>query len=146
MDVILLKDVKGLGKKGEKKPVSDGHARNFLIPNGHAIAATQKAVLAAMHSEHMRIEKARREEKETKKLRTRLNGITVKIKAKVAESGTLYAAVGPIQVASELQKLGAEVVPEMVAMTPVKAPGTSEAKVQVKPGVVAKVHVQIIPE
>lgn len=146
MEVILQRDIKGIGKKGEKKQVSDGHARNLLIPQGLAVPATDKALMAAKLSAAVKAAKDRREEKEAKKLRARLDGMTVKIRAKVAESGTLYAAVGPTQVAAELQKSDIAVVPEMVAMTPVKAPGTSEASVQVRPGVLAKIYVQIIPE
>lgn len=146
MEVILRKDVKGIGKKGEKKEVSDGHARNYLIPQGLAVAATDKAVMEAKRSAAIKASKERREEKEAKRLRASLDGRKVEIRAKVAESGTLYAAVGPTQVAAELQKAGIAVIPEMVAMTPVKAPGTVEATVAVRPGVLAKVHVRITPE
>lgn len=141
--VILQRDVKGVGRKGEKKDVSDGHARNYLIPQGFAVAATEKALGETRRAEAVRAARERRAIKEARALQRKLDGATVTIRARVSEAGTLYAAVGPAQLAQELERRGDAVIPEMVALTPVKRPGPAEADVVIRPGVIAKVFVRV---
>jgi large subunit ribosomal protein L9 len=103
MEVILKQDVPNLGYANEKLNVKPGYARNFLIPKGLAILATEtnKKILA----ENLK-QKAHKEDKvrhEAEELAKALNGITVKIGAKAAESGKIFGSVNAIQIAQALK-------------------------------------------
>lgn len=103
MEVILKQDVPNLGYANEKLNVKPGYARNYLIPKGLAILATEtnKKILA----ENMK-QKAHKEEKvrgEAETLAKALTGLTVKIGAKAAESGKIFGSVNAIQIAQALK-------------------------------------------
>ena len=104
MKVILLKDVKGIGKKDEIKEVSDGYARNFLIKRGLAIIVNKDVIVKVK----AKAEKAKRDEikekKREKQLSKKLDNIVLKISAKANESGKLYAAVGIDNIIEEIKK------------------------------------------
>ena len=144
MQVLLLKDVKGLGRKGEKKEVSDGHARNFLIPNGFVAAATAQTLAVEERKEKANEVRERREKKEAQRLQGVLQGKTVVIHARVSDAGNLYAAVGPAQVVEALKKMDATVDPSLVRMQPIKHPGTTEAMLALHPSVSAKIYIQVV--
>lgn len=145
MKVILKADVKGVGKKGEAKEVSDGYARNYLLPRGHALEATSQNLQKIAQTVESRAAGERREDREAKRLKKLLAGAAVVVRAKVSESGTLYAAVGPAQVAAELEKLGAPISAAAIKMDPVKKPGPARATVAVKPGETVEIFLQITP-
>jgi len=104
MKVILLKDVKGIGKKDEIKEVSDGYARNFLIKRDLAIVVNKDVIVKVK----AKAEKAKRDEikekKREKQLSKKLDNIVLKISAKANESGKLYAAVGIDNIIEEIKK------------------------------------------
>jgi len=104
MEVILKQDVPNLGYTNEKLNVKSGYARNFLIPQGLAILATvqNKKILA----ENLK-QKAHKEEKikmSADELAKKLKGITVKIRAKAAETGRIFGSVNAIQIAQALKE------------------------------------------
>jgi len=93
MKVILLKDVKGLGKIGEIKDVADGYARNYLIKNKIALEATEGNIkFVKSHLEELK-KKNERKFENAKELKEALEGIVVKIKAKAGDNGRLFGAV-----------------------------------------------------
>ncbi len=152
MKVILRQDVKGIGRRGERKDVADGHARNYLIPRGLAVAATGQALQLDGERKAREVARSRRAEREVRALAAELDGKTVTVAAKVSAGGTLYAAVGPVQVAAALAHLcrgfggqGTPVTAEMVSMPPAKKPGTAEAVITFKAGVSARVFVHVMP-
>lgn len=144
MQVLLLKDVKGLGRRGEKKEVSDGHARNFLIPNGFVAAATAQTLAVEAQKEQVHEARERREKKEALRLQGLLQGKTVVIHTRVSDAGNLYAAVGPAQVAEALKKIDATVDAAMIGMQPIKHLGTTEALLALHPLVSAKIYIQVV--
>ncbi|GAA0437158.1 50S ribosomal protein L9 [Lentibacillus halophilus] len=103
MKVILKKDVKGQGKKGEVKNVSDGYARNYLLKKGLADEATS-GNLKALEAQK---EKQRQQEDEIKKeaelLKNELEDITVEIKAKSGEAGRLFGSITSKHIADTLK-------------------------------------------
>ncbi|MBL4953363.1 50S ribosomal protein L9 [Neobacillus sp. OS1-32] len=104
MKVIFLKDVKGKGKKGEIKNVADGYAHNFLLKQGLAIEAT-KANISSLEAQNKKQEKLAAEElAEAKKLKEKLDQITVELSAKAGEGGRLFGSITSKQIAEELQK------------------------------------------
>jgi large subunit ribosomal protein L9 len=104
MKVIFLKDVKGKGKKGEVKNVSDGYAHNFLIKQGLAAEATS-AAMSSLNAQKKKEEKQAEVELENaKELKDKLEKITVELLAKSGEGGRLFGSITSKQIAEELQK------------------------------------------
>ncbi len=104
MKVILLEEVKKLGKPGEIKEVADGYARNFLIPNGLVMEATQ-AKMKELNEKNAK--KARQDAKDkaaAEATRDQLEGKTLVLKAKTGESERLFGSVTTKEVADALQK------------------------------------------
>ena len=93
MKVILLRDVKGLGKIGEIKDVADGYARNYLIRNKLALEATEGNIkFVKSHLDELK-KKNERKFENAKELKEALEGVVVKIKAKAGDNGRLFGAV-----------------------------------------------------
>ncbi|WP_394237972.1 50S ribosomal protein L9 [Niallia oryzisoli] len=104
MKVIFLKDVKGKGKKGEVKNVADGYAQNFLLKQGLAVEANPTNV-SSLNAQKKKEEKLAAEElEEAKKLKTKVDEITVELSAKSGEGGRLFGSITSKQIAEELQK------------------------------------------
>ncbi|GMK38949.1 50S ribosomal protein L9 [Paenibacillus sp. PR3] len=103
MKVIFLQDVKGQGKKGEVKEISEGYARNFLLPKGlvkEASAGNINTLKAQQNSEQKRKDK---EKEDAQALGVRLAELTVVIKAKAGEGGRLFGAITSKQIAEALE-------------------------------------------
>ncbi len=104
MKVILLADVKGLGKKDQMVEASDGYARNFLFPRKLAIVADSKAqneMKGKAAAQEYRVEE---EKKAARALAEKLSGITVKIRASASADGRLYGAITSKDIAEALEK------------------------------------------
>ncbi|WLR50843.1 50S ribosomal protein L9 [Bacillus tianshenii] len=103
MKVIFLQDVKGKGKKGEVKNVSDGYARNYLLKNNIAVEAT-KGNLSALEGQKKKEKKNAQEElEEAKQLQEKLESLTIELKAKSGEGGRLFGSITSKQIAQELK-------------------------------------------
>lgn len=132
MKVILLKDVKGTGKAGEIKDVSDGFARNFLIPKGAAKAADAGALNDLKNKEAARLHKIEVDKAEARDLATKLEAILVKIEASHGADGRLYGSITSQHVADELKKVsGIDVDKRKIVLdNPIKAYGKYEIPVK----------------
>ncbi|WP_404330592.1 50S ribosomal protein L9 [Mesobacillus maritimus] len=104
MKVIFLKDVKGKGKKGEVKNVSDGYAHNFLIKQGLAAEATAAAMSSLSAQKKKEEKQAEVELENAKELKEKIEKITVELLAKSGEGGRLFGSITSKQIAEELQK------------------------------------------
>ena len=109
MQVVLLKDVKGTGKKGEIVNVADGYGKNFLIKNGCAKVATSIAVAEAESQKKSTEFKKQTEKNEAIALANKLKNKKVKISVKVGENGKVFGSVTSKEIAEELLKIGIEV-------------------------------------
>ncbi|GGE83101.1 50S ribosomal protein L9 [Priestia taiwanensis] len=105
MKVIFLKDVKGRGKKGEVKNVADGYAQNFLIKQGLAVEATNGNVKALEGQQKSVAKEAALELENCKKLKEKLETLTIELKAKSGEGGRLFGSITTKQIADELNKV-----------------------------------------
>lgn len=104
MKVIFLKEVKGKGKKGEIKNVSDGYANNFLIKQGLAVEAT-KGNISSLDAQNKKEQRqAERELQEAIALKERLENMTVELSAKAGDGGRLFGSITSKQIAEELKK------------------------------------------
>lgn len=148
MKVILLKDVKGLGKKGDIVNAKDGYARNFLIPKGFAQEATVGNIKVV---EEQKKAKKRREEEELKKakaLAEKISSLTVTIKSKAGENGKLFGSITTKDIASALSKQNKVKIDKrkIVLENNIKTLGVTYVEVKVYPSVTAKLRVEVVEE
>ena len=106
MKVILLQDVKGKGKKGQMLEVSDGYARNFMLPKKLAIEATPDAINTMRMNDKATQERIAREKAEALATSKKLREMTVVVKAKGGGNGRLFGSVTNAEVADALAKQG----------------------------------------
>ena len=104
MKVILLQDVKGKGKKGQMIEVSDGYARNYMLPRKMAIEATPDNVNTMRMTDRANAEKRQREREEAFALSNRLKDMTVVVKAKGGGAGRLFGSVTTQEIADALKQ------------------------------------------
>lgn len=104
MKVIFLKDVKGKGKKGEVKNVSDGYARNYLLKNKIAEEATPGNMKALEAQKKKNDQLEQQEKEEAMNLKDTLADLTVELKAKSGDGGRLFGSITSKQIADTLQK------------------------------------------
>ena len=104
MKVILLQDVKGKGKKGQMLEVSDGYARNFMLPKKLAMEATPDAINTMRMNDKAAAEKAARERAEAMDISRKLRELTVTVTAKGGGNGRLFGSVTNAEVAEALEK------------------------------------------
>ena len=109
MDIILKKNVDGLGEVDDLVTVKSGYGRNYLIPSGNAILATVSAKKIREENLRQRSHKIEKVREEAKAAAEKLAAITVKIGAKVGENGKIFGSVTNLQVADAIKALGFEV-------------------------------------
>ncbi|MBS3937827.1 MAG: 50S ribosomal protein L9 [Peptococcaceae bacterium] len=147
MKVILNKDVKDLGKRGQVVEVSEGYARNFLLPRGLVSIATEGAARGLEQEKTAQLRKKEREQKEAQSLVSRLNAATVKITAKAGEHGRLFGAVTAHDIANQLASQGLQVDKRRLEVpSPIKVAGTYKVTVRVHPETTATLTVHVVPE
>lgn len=122
MKVIFLKDVKGQGKKGEIKEVSDGYAMNFLIKKGYALRKTEGSLskLKEEIKESQELDLKNREE--ALKLKEKLESLTLNFKVK-ASSGRMFGSISTKQIKEELMKLGISIDKKQIENTSINSLG-----------------------
>ena len=104
MKVILLQDVKGKGKKGQMLEVSDGYARNFMLPRKLAMEATADAINTMRMNDKAAAEKAARERAEAMEISKKLKALTLVVKAKGGGAGRLFGSVTNQEIADALKE------------------------------------------
>lgn len=144
MKVILKADVKGQGKKGQLVNVSDGYARNFLLPRGLAVEADAQAMNDLKNKEDARLHHLAVEKKEAEEAAAKLSGKTVKILARAGQGGRLFGSVTTKEVAEELAKqFDVKIDKRKISMPDAKAFGSYEAELKFAQGVTAKITVMV---
>ncbi len=145
MIVILLKDVKGSGKAGDVVKVSDGYARNMLIPKGLAKEATEGNVKNLEKQKALMEEKRQQDKEKAEQLAKTLETSIVKIVTKGGESGRLFGSITSKDVADELKKQHNITIDKkkFVMENPIKATGDYEIEVKLFTEVTGKVKVSV---
>ncbi|MGG3193512.1 MULTISPECIES: 50S ribosomal protein L9 [Priestia] len=145
MKVIFLKDVKGKGKKGEVKNVSDGYAHNFLLKNGYAVEATGGNVKVLEAQKNREQKDADAELQANKELKATLEELTVELKAKSGEGGRLFGSITSKQIAEELKKKhNIKVDKRKIELNDaIRALGYTNVPVKLHPEVTATVKVHV---
>ena len=147
MKVLLLKDVKNLGKKGAVCNVADGYAQNFLFKNGLAVQASDKAQeIRQAEIQKEKEEEAKRVE-EANKNKVILEALVVTFKAKAGKDGRMFGTISTKQVAEEIVKLTNVNVDKrkITSDVPISSFGVTNVNVELHKKVIAKVKVQVLP-
>ncbi len=146
MKILLTKDVSGIGRAGDIKEVSEGHARNFLIPKGYGVPATQNLVAKVAKENQEKNEKQQREQQKFIDLAAKLGRITVTIKAKASKEN-LFGAIHEDSIVEALKsKLNIEVEPQKIIIEkPIKTIGLHQVTIKVSPNHKALITVDIQP-
>lgn len=144
MRVILLKDIKGTGKKGDVVNASDGHARNYLLPRGLAKEATDGSVKEVQHQKESADKRKAAELAEAKALAEKISTLSIEFKSKAGEGGKLFGAITSKDVSELLEKThGIKVDKKKIEIGNIKAIGTFTAELKVYQGVTAKLTVVV---
>ena len=109
MEIILKQDVPNLGHKDDIVKVRNGYAVNYLIPQGMAILATESAKKVLAENIRQRAHKEAKLREEASALAAKINGLTIKLTAKMSSKGKIFGSVGNIQIAEAIAALGVEV-------------------------------------
>ena len=128
MIVILMKDVKGSGKAGDVVKVSDGYARNMLLPKGLAKEATEGNIRSLEKQKAIAAEKLEEQKAAAKEMAAKLEKITLKIESKGGDSGKLFGSITSKDIAEALEKQeGMKIDKKKIEMkTPIKQAGETE--------------------
>ncbi|NLY54477.1 MAG: 50S ribosomal protein L9 [Firmicutes bacterium] len=147
MKVLLLADVKGLGKKGDVVNASDGYARNYLLPRNLAKEATP-AVLEVVKREQATRERRRaREEQEAAELAAKISQTTVRVPAKAGEGGRLFGSVTSKDIAQALAKQKIKVDRRKIELKePIRTLGTVQVPIRVYQETVAILQVEVVSQ
>ena len=148
MHIILKEDVDKVGNKNDIVSVKTGFARNYLIPQGKAICATESARKVVAEVIRQQSHKEAKALEAAQGIVDSLNKLTVKIGAKAGESGKIFGSVNSIQLAEAIQNAGYEVERKNIKLSneTIKELGSYEATVKVYKGSVATVKFEVVAE
>ena len=145
MKVILLKDVKSQGKKGDVINVSDGYANNFLLKNKLAIPANQGNLNINAQEKANQAKKIKEETEAAKALATKLESTVIQLSVKMGENGKTFGSVGPKEISEELLKQGYNVDRKKIELNnPIKVAGNYEVVLRLYKGVSAKLKLNVV--
>ena len=146
MKVILLQDVKGKGKKGQMLEISDGYARNFLLPRKLAIEATADAVNTKKMNDKAAAEKAAKERAEAVEISKKLREMTLTVAAKGGGAGKLFGSVTNQEIADALKANAGIALDKrkIVISDPIKNVGTYTVQCKLGYEIVAPLTVKIV--
>lgn len=144
MEIILIKDVKGKGKKGDVIKVKDGYGLNFLVKNGFGIVANQEN----MHSLKLENNKKEREEneriKEAKQVKEILEKTKITFKVKTGEKEQVFGQISTKQIVTELEKKGIKIDKKKIELeSPIASLGTHNIKILLHKQVEATLKIEL---
>ncbi|MFZ4454042.1 50S ribosomal protein L9 [Salibacterium aidingense] len=147
MKVIFNQDVKGKGKKGEMKDVSEGYARNYLLPNNLAVEATKGNVKNLKAKQESDAKKEQQALEEAKKFKEELENTKIVVTAKAGDGGRLFGAVSTKQIAEKLKDMGMKVDKRKIELDqPIRTLGVTKTPIKVHKEVTATVDVHVVEE
>jgi large subunit ribosomal protein L9 len=148
MKVLFKKDVADVGKAGQVKDVADGYARNFLIPRGLAVAATQAALKQVAEVQAAATRRASEEEQAARQLKARLEAQPVVLQSKAGATGRLYGSVTTADVADAVKRqLGATLDRRGIEIAdPIRQVGAHQVSARLHRAVTANLTVEVRPE
>ena len=146
MEVILLQDIKGTGKKGDVVNVNDGYARNFLFKKNLAQPATKTNLNVNSQAKAAKAFHKQVERDEFRDEAEKLKDKDVIIKVKIGENGKLFGSVTNKEVADKLNQMGIKIEKRMIDLPTIKLIGKYEAKARFAEGIETKFFVSVVTE
>lgn len=145
MKVILLKDVKGTGKKGEMKEVSDGYARNFLLPKKMAIVADNTAVKELNEKNKAAENKAQKEYEAAVELGKKMEEMNIVMYSKAGDGGRLFGSITSKEIAEQLKKQkGITIDKRKINLDePIRVLGSRRVEIKIHPKVTTNIRVDV---
>ena len=148
MNIILKQDVELLGSKFDMVTVKDGYARNFLIPQGLAVAATAYNMKVNDEVIRQQAHKAAKAKEAAEAIASKLEGLNLKLGAKAGESGKIFGSVNSIQLADAIQGAGYDIERKQIYLADdtIKELGSYEATIKLHKEVVVTVKFDVVAE
>ncbi|MDU1906230.1 MAG: 50S ribosomal protein L9 [Dysgonomonas sp.] len=147
MQVILKEDVINLGYKDDIVTVKDGYGRNYLIPQGKAIIASESAKKMLAENMKQRAHKLEKIKKDAQELAAKLEGVSLTIGAKTSSTGTIFGSVTNIQIAEALAKQGYDIDRKVIVIKDsVKEVGSYKALLKLHKEVSVEIPFEVVSE
>ncbi|MFN3975666.1 MAG: 50S ribosomal protein L9 [Aquificaceae bacterium] len=147
MKVVLIKDLEGYGVFGDVINVKDGFARNYLIPRGIALPATESNLKHVRSIISQRTRRLQREKEKAQELAKKLEGLVVEIVRQVGEKGKLFGSVTPQDIAQALREKGFDIDRKKVMLrNPIKDVGIYTVALKLHPEVNVYIKVDVKPQ
>ncbi|WP_298614228.1 50S ribosomal protein L9 [uncultured Odoribacter sp.] len=146
MQIILLTDIANLGHKDDIINVKPGYGRNYLIPQGYAILATESAKKIVAENTKQRAHKEAKLRAEAQELATKLETLKLTIGAKTSSTGKIFGSVNSIMIAEALQAQGYEIDRKKIMLKDIKEVGTYSAVIKLHRDVKVNVEFEVVSE
>jgi len=144
MKLVLLQDVKSLGKKGEMVNASDGYARNFLIPKGLAKEVNNQVMNEFKNAENSKKYKTEQEIAAANAAKEKLDGKSILIKAKAGQGSKLFGSITSKEVSAEIKnKFALDIDKRKIQMGDIKTVGSFKAEIKLYTGISATLTVEV---
>ncbi len=147
MKVILLEDVRGTGKAGDVANVSDGYARNMLIPRGLAVEATAQNIKQLEKKKEAMAKKFAEDKAAALELKKKLEEVTVEVRTRAGKDGKVFGSVTSKDIADALNQMGFDIDKKKIQLdSPIKATGMTDVNVKLFTEISGKVKVNVVSE
>lgn len=146
MKIILKEDIANLGYKDDVVEVKSGYGRNYLIPFGKAVIATESALKVLAENQRQRAHKFAKIKADAEAAAAALEGVELTIGAKTSATGTIFGSVNSIQIAEALEKLGHNIDRKLISVEPVKEVGKYNATVRLHKDVTVTIPFEVVSE
>jgi len=145
MEIILLEDVKGVGKRGETVKVANGYARNFMIPNKLAVVSTDAGAAIFAEVERRRARRSQKSRREAEEAAKKYANVSVHISVEVGEEDRLFGSVTSADIAEALREQGVEVDKRKIVLEePLRQLGVYSVPIKLFQDVEAKIKVWVV--
>ncbi len=147
MKVILKEDISNLGYKDDVVEVKSGYGRNYLIPQGKAVIATESALKILAENQRQRAHKLAKIKADAEAAAAALEGVKLSIGAKTSSTGTIFGSVNALQIAEALEKLGHNVDRKIIEVKePIKEVGEYTATIKFHKEVAVEIPFEVVAE
>ncbi len=145
MDIILMENVKGLGNIGDVVSVKPGYSRNYLIPKGLAVEASQRNLKELEHHRRQLAHKAEKLSKEAADIKKRIEALKCVFSLRASEEGKLFGSVTSMEIESAMAEQGVEIDRRKIQLDkPIKTLGEHEVDIKLNAGVNATLKVKVL--
>ncbi len=146
MEIILKEDVIGLGYKHDIVNVKSGYGRNYLIPQGKGVIASESAKKQLAEELKQKARKLEKIKADAQAVADKLAQVALTITAKVSSNGTIYGSVNNVQIADELSKLGFDIDRKLITVKDVKTVGEHKVVVRLHKEIFVTIPVTVVPD